>query len=329
MSNADQYPAELNCRPMQGRIPDYRSGPELLAAREVPLGGTRSMTVFRTIPQRRRSFVGAWCFADRYGPDDVSLTAGMDVPPHPHAGLQTVSWLFQGEVEHRDSIGTESLVKPGELNLMTAGSGIAHSEVSTRSTTVLHGMQLWTVLPKGKRNIAPAFEHYVPPLLEESGLRARVFMGSLLSQRSPVQTATPLVGAELIVEPQHSIEIPVDDTFEHCLVIDAGPIYVRDVRIESATLAYFCSGQSSIPIKNPSAKPARVMLLGGTPIDEDIVMWWNFIGETHEDIVALREEWQQHSNRFGEVAGYQGQIQHLPAPALPNSKLLPRVNPST
>src|SRR5689334_8316727 len=136
---------------------------EVLTPREVPLGGLRAMTVRRTLPQRQRSLIGAWCFLDHYGPDDVRESGGMLVPPHPHIGLQTVSWLFSGMVEHRDSLGTRALVRPGQLNLMTAGRGISHSEVSTDDTRILHGAQLWVALPEGAREIAPAFDHYAPP----------------------------------------------------------------------------------------------------------------------------------------------------------------------
>src|SRR5690606_2914566 len=142
-------------------------------------GGPRAMPVHRTLPQRQRSTIGAWCFVDHYGPDDVSATGGMVVPPHPHTALQTASWLFEGEIEHRDSVGSHAMVRPGELNLMTAGHGICHSEVSTPATTLLHGVQLWTLLPAGSRDTAPRFEHHVPPATPLPDGEARVFLGPL------------------------------------------------------------------------------------------------------------------------------------------------------
>src|SRR6476469_8078196 len=132
----------------------------MINPREVPLGGLRAMTVRRTLPTRGRTTIGAWCFCDHYGPDDVAETGGMVVPGHPHTGLQTVSWLFTGEVEHRDTTGAHAIVRPGELNILTAGSGIAHSEYSTPETTVLHGAQLWVALPESDRSTQPGFEHY-------------------------------------------------------------------------------------------------------------------------------------------------------------------------
>ena len=135
---------------------------EILSPRLVPLGGLRAMPVRRTLPQRQRSLIGAWCFADHYGPDRVATTGGMVVPPHPHTGLQTVSWLFSGEVEHRDSAGVHAMVRPGELNLMTSGYGIAHSEVSTPERDLLHGVQLWVALPEADRDLIREFQHHVP-----------------------------------------------------------------------------------------------------------------------------------------------------------------------
>src|SRR6478736_5917306 len=176
MTNLEAVATERVCTPGAGAgagpgggLPD---GFELLEPRDVPLGGIRAMSVRRTLPQRARSFVGAWCFLDHYGPDDVAATGGMRVPPHPHTGLQTVSWLFSGEIEHRDSLGTHCLVRPGEMNLMTAGRGISHSEDSTAATTVLHGVQLWTVLPERDRAADPAFDHYVPPVVARADVLA-------------------------------------------------------------------------------------------------------------------------------------------------------------
>ena len=160
------------------------------------------MTVRRTLPARERSLIGAWCFVDHYGPDDVARTGGMDVAPHPHCGLATVSWLFEGEIEHRDSLGTHAPVLPGEVNLMTAGHGIAHSEVSTDATSVLHGVQLWLALPEAARSGPASFDHYVPPVIRPAeGVEVAVFLGSLAGSTSPVPTATPLLGAEVRLAP--------------------------------------------------------------------------------------------------------------------------------
>src|ERR1700760_2024304 len=193
MSNVETAPVELA---ILGGEP-AADGAEVLTARDVPLGGPRAMRVRRTLPQHKRSLIGAWCFADHYGPDDVTTSAGMDVPPHPHTGLQTVSWLFAGEVEHPNSLGAHALVRPGELTLMTSGHGICHSEVSTPATTMLHGVQLWVALPDADRDTGRDFAHYLPEPVSVPGAVLRVFLGELSGSRSPVHAFTPLLGAQI------------------------------------------------------------------------------------------------------------------------------------
>jgi redox-sensitive bicupin YhaK (pirin superfamily) len=303
------------------------SGVEVVTSREVPLGGPRAMSVRRTLPQRARSLVGAWCFADHYGPDDVAATGGMDVPPHPHTGLQTVSWLFAGEVEHRDSGGVHALVRPGELNLMTAGSGIAHSEVSTPGTTTLHGVQLWVALPDTDRHTARGFEHHVPPAVPVPGGSLRVFLGSSAGTTSPVRTFTPLLGAEVLLDPHGEVTLEVDPGFEHGVLVDLGPVELDGVRLSRAELGFVDTGAERLRLTNPTDRIARVVLLGGEPFEEPLVMWWNFVGRSHEEITELRAQWQAESDRFGRVEGYLGATQHLPAPPLPNARLRPRLHP--
>jgi redox-sensitive bicupin YhaK (pirin superfamily) len=299
---------------------------EVITSREVPLGGPRAMSVRRTLPQRQRSLIGAWCFVDHYGPDDVADTGGMDVPPHPHTGLQTVSWLFTGEIEHRDSLGVHAKVRPGELNLMTAGHGIAHSEVSTPSTTTLHGVQLWLALPDHARDTARDFAHHVPADVRlEGGGTARVFLGSLAGETSPVHTFTPLLGAEVVLDPEASVVLEVDPAFEHGVLVDVGPVVLGDTKLGWADLGYVAPGETRLTLSNPGSSPARVVLLGGEPFRESIVMWWNFVGRSHDEIVAFREEWQAESERFGRVEGYAGS--RLPAPPLPNARIKPRMSP--
>jgi redox-sensitive bicupin YhaK (pirin superfamily) len=302
-------------------------GVQVVTSREVPLGGPRAMSVRRTLPQRQRSLVGAWCFADHYGPDDVADGGGMDVPPHPHTGLQTVSWLFAGEVEHRDSGGVHALVRPGELNLMTAGSGVAHSEVSTPGTTTLHGVQLWVALPEGARDGARGFAHHVPPVVEVPGGTLRVFLGTLAGTTSPVPTATPLLGAEVLLEPHGEVLLEVDPGFEHGVLVDLGPVRLDGVELGRAELGFVGTGNRRLVLTNPTAATARVVLLGGEPFEEPLVMWWNFVGRSHEEIVAFRDQWQAGSDRFGRVEGYVGATQHLPAPPLPNARIRPRLHP--
>ncbi|GAA5137765.1 pirin family protein [Pseudonocardia adelaidensis] len=320
MSNVETVPVELTCHGGRPGPPEV----EVLTARDVPLGGPRSMTVRRTLPQRERSLIGAWCFADHYGPDDVATGRGMDVPPHPHTGLQTVSWLFAGEVEHRDSLGTHAMVRPGEVNLMTGGYGICHSEVSTPGTSTLHGVQLWVALPEAHRHTERAFQHHAPSAVALGGATARVFLGELAGERSPVRTFTPLLGAEIVLDPGTTVTLPVDRSHEHGVLVDTGPVLLAATELARSDLGYLGAGATELELTNPGAGPARVLLLGGAPFDEDIVMWWNFLGRSHDEIVAFREAWERGSDRFGRVAGYAGTPQRLPAPALPNARITPR-----
>ncbi|MET9292247.1 pirin family protein [Streptomyces sp. NPDC003077] len=312
MSNVEENPAELRC---PAEDDDRVPGVEVLSARDVPLGGPRAMTVRRTLPQRSRTLIGAWCFADHYGPDDVAETGGMVVAPHPHTGLQTVSWLFGGEIEHRDSLGSHAFVRPGELNLMTGGHGISHSEVSTERTTVLHGVQLWVALPEEHRHAARDFQHHVPRPVRVGGAEIRVFLGALAGDVSPVRTFTPLLGAEIVLETGASVTLDVDPAFEHGLLVDQGDVRMAGTLLCPGELGYLPTGRATLTLTNVSDGAARAVLLGGTPFGEEIVMWWNFIGRKHEDIVRAREDWQNASDRFGTVSGYDGE--RLPAPDLP------------
>ncbi|MFK0158710.1 pirin family protein [Streptomyces sp. NPDC090493] len=300
---------------------------DVLSAREVPLGGPRAMHVRRTLPQRERTLIGAWCFADHYGPHRVAESGGMDLPPHPHTGLQTVTWLFSGEVEHRDTLGTRTLVRPGEMNLMTGGHGIAHSEVSTPDTTVVHGVQLWVALPEQHRDTARDFQHYVPEPAQVDGAEIRVFLGSLAGRTSPARAFTPLLGAQIVIEPHAALTLAVDEAFEHGLLVDSGDVRLIDTLLRPAELGYVPRGVDALTMVNESDVPARTILLGGPPFEEGIVMCWNFVGRSHEDIVKAREDWEASSDRFGVIGDFPGG--RLPAPALPNAVLTPRRNPPT
>ena len=307
---------------------------EIIECREVPLGGPRAMDVRRTLPQRQRSMIGAWCFVDHYGPDRVADSGGMDVAPHPHTGLQTVSWLFEGEIEHRDSGGNTGIVRPGEVNLMTAGGGICHSETSTPDTEILHGVQLWLALPDSVRKTAPrAFEHYVPSPVRLDGAEALVFLGELLGESSPVTTHTPLLGAEVRIDPHREILVPVNPAFEYGLLVDAGDVALNDVPVPESTIGYTGTGSEQVVLTNRGSEPARMVLLGGEPFGEEIVMWWNFVGRTSEEIHAYREAWQRRTEQFGWVEGYVGHggpnknalgMSWLPAPVLPQVEMRPR-----
>lgn len=256
----------------------------------------------------------------------------MRVPPHPHTGLQTVSWLFTGEIEHHDSVGTSAMVLPGELNLMTAGQGISHSEASTPATTILHGAQLWLALPDAERNMLPFFEHTVPEPFMMSDATVRVFIGELAGSTAAASVFSPLLGAQLDLPAGCSLTLPLTSTFEHGVLVDLGSVDVDGDPVARRQLGFLDAGRDSITIT--ATTDARVLLLGGEPLGEQLIMWWNFIGRDHDEIVGFRAAWQADviantdaAGRFGTVDGYvvDGQPgKPLPAPELPTVRLKPR-----
>jgi quercetin 2,3-dioxygenase len=323
VSNLERTPVEVICRGESGS-----SAVEVLEPRLVPLGGPRALTVQRTLPQRARSLVGAWCFADAYGPTLGPAPLGMNTPPHPHTGLQTVSWLYAGEIEHRDSTGSHAMITPGQVNLMTAGAGVQHSEVAMGDARSAHGVQLWVALPDSHRGVAPFFEHYVPEPIRHGDAVLRVFVGELLGSRSSVTCFTRLVGAQVDLAARGVLRLPVDPAYEHALLVDSGEPALSGVTVPAARLGVVPVGAGELEIE-AGDQPVRALLLGGEPLGEQIVMWWNFVARSHEEIVALREQWQREViggatsvGRFGVVEGYDGAP--LPAPELPNVRLRPR-----
>ena len=289
---------------------------EVAPGREVVLGGTRGMAVVRTLPTRDRRMVGAWCFVDHFGPESVR-EGGMRVPPHPHTGLQTVTWLVEGDVRHTDSLGSDQRIRPGQLNLMTSGRGIAHAEQTPPDAPeVLHGLQLWVALPNAYRWTDPGFEHHGElPRVSLPGATATVLIGEFAGSTSPATAYTPLVGAELTVS--GACRVPRREDFEYAAVtIDGAPV-VDGVPLERGSLLYLGCGRGELSVDGEG----RLFLMGGEPFTEEIVMWWNFIGRTHEEIMAFREDWGA-GRGFGEVGGFDGGP--LPAPALPGTPLKPR-----
>jgi redox-sensitive bicupin YhaK (pirin superfamily) len=301
---------------------------EPLAPRDVLLG--RTTHVRRIVPNKGRRMIGAWCFLDHYGPDDIKATGGMWVPPHPHTGLQTVTWLFEGLGLHTDSLGSHQLIRPGQLNVMTAGHGICHAEVSPEEApTRLHGVQLWVCLPDEVRDTAPAdFTHLAElPTYDEPGVRVRVLTGSLGGETSSAPTYTPLVGAEVTLQPGATTVLPLDPGFEHGVLVAQGAAQVDGVPIERNAMSFLGSGRDSLEVRADAHEETVALLLGGEPFEEEIVMWWNFIGRSHEELVAQREAWNgsglaHRPERFGTVEDFDGD--RLLAPPMPNVRLRPR-----
>lgn len=292
----------------------------LLPGHDVPLG--RYTTVRRLLPQRHRRMVGAWCFVDHFGPDDASGRPGLQVPPHPHTGLQTVTWLVAGEVLHRDSLGNEQTVRPGQLNLMTAGHGIAHSEQSPPThPPTMHGLQLWLALPEEARHAPPRFEHHgVLPSAEYGDVTVTAVVGELAAVRSPATVHTPLVGAEMTVTGTGRQVLPTEPSFEYAVLALSGAAEVAGVVLTPGSLLYLAPGRHELAL-HAQQPDTRLFLLGGEPFDEPLVMWWNFVARTHEEVVQARADWMD-GRRFGTVAGCVHEP--LPAPPMPVVRLVAR-----
>lgn len=335
MTNTEINPAEYECA--------YVKDPtliDIITARDVPLGGPRAMTVRRTLPQHKRSLIGPWCFLDHYGPDDVAATGGMAVPRHPHTGLATVTLLFQGEIEHIDTTGFANIVRPSEVNLMIAGSGISHSEFSTDDTSILHGVQLWYALPDAVRNSQPGSQHVVATPVRVPGGTVLTYIGSLAGVNSPIDTRVEAMAAQVIVEPGETVTLDIDPRFEHGTLLDSGKVTIHSSGVDQtlgvSELAYTPPGATRIGF-TAGDEPCRLILIGGAPFEERIVMWWNFVGRSHDEIVEYRRAWQSeigasdgetgsvHSPRFGVFPP--GTPSPLPAPALPHVRITPRAQP--
>lgn len=311
----------------------------LLESREVPLGGVRGMAVHRALPQRDLPLVGAWCFLDRFGPQ----TTRMRVEPHPHIGLQTVTWPFVGEVRHRDTIGSDVVVRRGALNLMTSGAGIAHSEYSVGEGAVpLDALQLWVALPESRRHGQPAFErHEDLPVVSLEAVDGRpgeaiVVLGEFAGATSPATTYTPIVGAEIWVPAGARVRLPLNRAWEYGIVGIEGEVEVvtdhldtpvdpaaasgETVRLDPAHLLYLGENREGVEVS--SAAGATIFLLGGEPFEDDIVMWWNFVGRSHDEIVEARDAWEAASARFGHVVDHGDE--RIPAPPMPAVRLTRR-----
>ncbi|MGO4490417.1 pirin family protein [Microbacterium sp. 2RAF4] len=294
----------------------------LIEPREVPLGGVRGMNVLRALPHRNLPTIGAWCFLDRFGPADTK----MRVEPHPHIGLQTVTWPLVGEIRHRDSLGSDADLRRGQLNLMTAGNGISHSEYSIGDEPVpLDALQFWVVLPESSRHGDAGFERHteLPGVTlradEGAAAEATVVLGDFAGAHSPATVHTPIVGAEIVLAPGSRVRLPLRPDWEHALMLVEGDAVVAQHPLDRNALLYL--GDSREEIEVSSADGALLFLLGGEPFEADIVMWWNFAGRSHDEIVEAREQWEAASDRFGIVAGHDVRI---PAPPLPPVRLMPR-----
>lgn len=270
--------------------------------------------VRRALPQRTRRTIGAWCFVDHFGPSSPGADDGLGVGPHPHCGLSTVTWLVDGMAVHTDSLGSEQPIRPGQLNLMSAGQGIAHAEQTPADRRgPMHGVQFWVAQPESTRHGAPAFEHHADlPTTGIGGLAATVLLGAFGDLSSPARADTELVGVELLGDSGGPTVLPLDPTFEHGVVVIEGRIELDGVPVGVDELAYLPNGAAHVTAATDG--PARWLLIGGVPFEAPVQMWWNFVGRSRGEMVAAVDDWNAADGRFGEV---RSDLARIPAPVPP------------
>ena len=277
-----------------------------MKARRRDLGG---FEVARLLPQPQRRTVGPFIFLDHIGPAELAPGEGIDVGPHPHIGLATVTYLFDGEMDHRDSLGVVQTIHPGDVNWMTAGRGIVHSERSGKRArarhSALHGMQSWVALPQPHEEVAPSFHHHpaaVLPRLVLDEVTVTLIAGTAFGAESPVKTYSPLFYADADMPQGSELQLAIDHA-ERAIYVASGGIQLDGERLPAGSLA----------VLDPDATPtlraqleSHVMLLGGEPLDGERHIWWNFVSSSRERIERAKEDWRDH--RFDRVPGEDGAI---------------------
>ena len=272
--------------------------PEVLTGHPADVGG---IPVRRLLPRAVRRTVGPWCFVDHAGPLDVA-DGTMQVGPHPHTGLHTVTWMLDGELVHRDSLGSEQSLRPGQVNLMTAGNGVVHAEqVPDGATGRQQLVQLWVAQPEATRHGPAGFEHHAePPVLETSSVTATLLVGALGEVVSPARSDWPIVGADLVLRaPTH---LPLDEGFEHAVIPVGAPVQVDGTIVEPGALGYLPPGGGELDLA-PVDGGGRLVLLGGAPFPERLAMFWNFVARTRDELEEAAADWASGDPRFGPVGG--------------------------
>jgi redox-sensitive bicupin YhaK (pirin superfamily) len=280
-------------------VPDI----EVREGRHTEVGG---IGISRVLPTKGRRTIGAWCFVDLMTPDDLDEPMPLEIGPHPHIGLQTVTWLFAGAALHGDSLGTEQLIRPGQLNLMTSGRGIAHAEDGRARERIgapvggIAGAQLWIALPEGTRHGESRFQHLEElPTADLPNGDASVMIGRYAEAESGAVVDTPLIGLDARFD--GSTVIATDPTFEYGVVPLDRTLKVHDVVVEPGSLALVPTGQFELPVEVDGGR-ARMLVLGGEPLGEPIQMWWNFVARTKDEIADAWQAWQRHDiDRFAPV----------------------------
>jgi redox-sensitive bicupin YhaK (pirin superfamily) len=296
--------------PASGNAPQCEAIEQVIVPRTVDLG---DFSVRRALPSAQTRLVGPFIFFDHFGPAEFRSGRGIDVRPHPHIGLATVSYLFDGEIMHRDSLGTEVPIRPGEVNWMTAGQGIVHSErtgVERRASGgPLHGLQMWVALPAAKEEMPPAFAHHATeefPVVRDQGKTVRVVVGSLYGARSPVSTTSETIFGDVMLKRGSNLPLEADHEERAIYVVD-GAIDIAGDKFAAGRLLVFRPGDR---ITVSADSDAHIVIVGGAPMDGPRHIWWNFVSSRKERIEQAKAEWQ--AGHFGKVPG--DEIEFIPLP---------------
>jgi hypothetical protein len=303
-----RVPPAVEAAPAGGAAPAEIA--TVIDGRPRDLGG---FEVLRVLPATARRLVGPFAFFDHFGPETLAPGRGLNVRPHPHIGIATVTYLFDGEFVHRDSLGSRQTIRPGEINWMTAGRGIVHSERTDpelrRTGSKIHGLQLWVALPRADEETEPQFLHYPAaalPALDLGGARVRVLAGSAYGERSPVRTFSPLFYVDVSMPPASELPLPSEHTERAAYVVE-GAVDCGSERAGPGRMLVFAPG-AEVVLR--AAAGARLVLVGGAPLDGERHIWWNFVSSSRERIEQAKRDWRE--GRFPKVPG--DEAEHIPLP---------------
>ncbi|OTG85146.1 pirin family protein [Acinetobacter sp. ANC 4648] len=275
----------------------------------------KGTVIKRALPSRHKRMIGAWCFLDHAGPVTFPQGEGLDVGPHPHIGLQTFTWMIEGTMMHTDSIGSKQLIRPKQVNLMTAGYGISHTEVAPDTETHMHAAQLWIALPDDKRNMAAQFDHYPElPIVEQDQIEFTVLVGEFLKTKSPVKVHSELLGVDLTAKQSTTTHIALNPKYEYGFLALEGTATIHGHELDDNNMVVLEPGLKEIEVQLHQG--SRLLLLGGEPFESPILLWWNFVGRTQEELSIARAQWMNQEPRFGNIPDYEGP--RLEAPVLPD-----------
>lgn len=276
---------------------------ERLTTRDGEVGG---LAIRRALPNRLRRLVGPWCFLDHLGPADLLPPQTMRVAPHPHIGLQTFTWMIEGEILHRDSRGTEQVIRPGQVNLMTAGRGICHSEELVPGMQRLHTVQLWIALPDALREMPAEFTNYpILPVVRRDGIVFTVLAGRSLGETAPTRVHSPIIGLDVFAPGAASTVLPLDASFEHAVLVTEGLAALDGEAVGPGMLFYLPPGRESLALTWQNR--GRLLMVGGAPFGEQVLLWWNFVARDPAEIRRAAADWNAGEGDFGEVIGYDGE----------------------